>query len=303
MKIIISENAATMLDAMHAGCTVSISSHEDGLVATLKPGQARHLRAQRGYRADQDGAAAAPLASRDMMLEVADNLRVERIDAWKGEPGDMPFEDAIMLVRGGLATRQHSLLTITDQGRAIAQARIGDGLRIVDGAAEPVSVEPDTAFRIGDPPSFELHQRAESLPIVRLSARHQHVVIACEGPEVKVEATVDKPVMRTLAGFLADVGKVRSEVSATFGRVAITLTVRDETILTFQDPNTTARATMPKPLAKVLRAYLLELAKGGTTEATLEPVEVEIRSLNIVDPDSLRDMWSDFDPYGEDAKA
>jgi len=204
-----------------------------------------------------------------------DHSRTVRLDNWSGDDRREECRDGLMLVRAGLVTYDMADLHITDAGRAIAQAHVGDGREIRDGEAQVVRVAPDHAYAIGCPGGFQMMDETGCRQRIKLAYWHGKIQIRARSDIGHLAVDMTPVVAKTLASFLADVGKVDRDTTARFGDVQVTLEAAEPAAtLAFGDDDNMVRARLPRALARLTRTYLGELAKGHGEEAELMPVDV-----------------------------
>lgn len=299
MSITITETAALILDALHAGCTVTTTGDkgEATTTALIEP----YIVAPTKNWGDEDWKLRRVDRRRDRYvidMITHDSDKKERIDVWKGADGEVEasLRDVAMVVRGELATmNKGGTVTITQAGREIAQARIGDGVEIIDKVAKPIKTAAATNFKIGEPSFFQEMQKTKGAPGLVLYSYHGKAAFKASTDDDKHTAYswVEPAVARTIAGMMADAGKVGRDTNATFGAVRVTLHQGGDVTFAFGDNQAIAAARISKVQAKMAKAYLVELAKGAETGATLDPAEVQMNIRYLVQSDALA-SWDDY---------
>lgn len=298
MIVNITETAAIILDALHAGCTVTTTDAKGAAMATaiIEP----YIVAPIQSWADENWKLSRVDRQRDRystrLIITEDAEKKARIDIWKGADTDVEasLRDLAMLVRGELATMgAGGKVSIAQAGREIAQARIGNGVEIVDHVAKPITAAPTNNFRIGKPSFFNEMQEAQGIPELVLYSYQGKPAFKAGTDEHTAYSWVDPAVARTIASMMADAGKVDRDTSAAFGPVRVTLHQRGDVTFAFGDHLAIAEARISKVQAKMAKAYLVELAKGAETQATIDPAEVQMKIRYLVQPETLG-SWDDI---------
>jgi hypothetical protein len=312
-RIALTEGAMRMLTALHCGCDVRIWNSRDGdrycdirthtvapytsnrsswrnfqqpdaELITGKHTETRRVEAWLEEDEAQDYLDDSPPRQRGRY----DHDKAVRLDNWTGEDRREEYRDGLMLVRAGLAIHRMSDLRITEAGRAMAQAAVGDGRVIDKGEATPVRGTPDRNYVVGEPRGFALMDETVCEQAVSLSPGQKGVYIAGSSQVGPCGVEVRPEVVKTMAAFLADVGKVDRPTTVRFGDVQVTLEADGPAAtLAFGDDDNQVRARMPKALARIARTYMMELARGGRQKAVLDPVDVTWKATFASRPESM----------------
>lgn len=221
-----------------------------------------------------------------------------RLDNWGGEPGRVDFADAVVLVRAGLAENSGAFtgLTLTERGHAVAQAMVGDGVRIVKergeevGRPHPISYVPDSTVGVGRPASFTDKASQPCRQGVSLRPWNDKILIEPEaiGRHVRFTGEMSKSAARAFAAFLGDASRATRRCSTRFSDVEVAITGQDGgASLRFHDEIEEVEVTFGRAHVRLLRAYLVEIAKGADETVELDGLDVRWSSTWAVAPETL----------------
>lgn len=263
MGIRIDREALTLLEAMHAGCHVTLDMQ---------------FKVSWSIEHATDG---------------APDHDPTRQDVWRGEEMEMPLRTGLLLIRKGLARRTCTVLSPTAEGRAIAQATVGTGIAYsFGGEAAPIEVEPSTSHEIVDEPlevDTLASMPADSTLTIRRSASTVALEVTAGARRLTGEMSVSSA--RAIVAFLVEAGKVSSPVTARFGGVALTLAhERQPLSVRLTGEFDFADVTFRAPMHRIFRDVLRESLKADGAGGQLEPVEIQWMSFDARGCD-----WEDAD--------